>query len=176
MRRPNVKSNTAAAALCLSLLLLSSAPYAAAQTRTRRTTPPKRRSTAAPKPAADQTQVNAARIKLADQIKNLTRFVYLYGRFSKDLENVSAQAESADVARRTKAALLTNFANFREGLDLLERDFRFTPGLSRHYGILQGAAQKVSDAEAQANANQYDRAGRLLLDVVNQLTDVLLEM
>lgn len=175
-----MKSNTAAAAvlsLSLLLLLFSSAPHAAAQTRTRRTTPPQRRGAAsAPKSTADQTQVNAARIKLADQIKNLTRFVYLYGRFSKDLENVSAQAESAEVARRTKAALLTNFANFREGLDLLERDFRFAPGLSRHYAKLQGAAQKISDAEAQANASQYDRAGRSLLDVVNQLTDVLLEM
>ena len=171
-----MKSIIAAAALCLSLLL-SSAPDAAAQTRTRRSTPQRRRTPAtASTSTADQTQVNAARIKLADQIKNLTRFVYLYGRFSKDLENVSAQAESAEVARRTKAALLTNFANFREGLDGLEKDFRFTPGLSRHYGMLQGAAQKVSDAEAQANANQYDRAGRLLLDVVNQLTDVLLEM
>jgi len=170
-----VKSIIAAACLS-SLLLLSSAPPAAAQSRTRRTPTPKRGSTAASKSTTDQTQVNAARIKLADQIKNLTRFVYLYGRFSKDLENVSAQTESADVARRTKAALLTNFANFREGLDTLEKDFRFAPGLARHYGMLQGAARKVSDAEAQASANQYDRAGRLLLDVVNQLTDVLVEM
>ena len=171
-----MKLTFAAAARCLSLLLLLSAPSVSAQTRTRRTTPQKRPAASAPKPTADQTQVNAARIKLADQIKNLTRFVYLYGRFSKDLENVSAQAESADVARRTKAALLTNFANFREGLDLLERDFRYTPSLARHYAMLQGAAQKVSDAEAQASATQYDRAGRLILEVVNQLTDVLIEM
>lgn len=171
-----MKSFFAAAALCLSLPL-ASAPDASAQTRNRRTTPARRRATtAAPQPAAVQTQTNAARIKLSDQIKNLTRFVYLYGRISKDLENVSAQTESAEIARRSKAALLTNFSNFREGLDLLERDFRFSPGLSRHYQMLQGAAQKVADAEAQVSANQYDRAGRLLLEVVNQLTDVLLEM
>lgn len=170
-----MKSTIAAAALCLSLLL-SFAPDSRAQTRTRRSTPQRRGSTAAPKPATDQTQINTARIKLADQIKNLSRFAYLYGRLSKDLENVSTQAESAEVARQTKAALLTNFRNFREGLDLLERDFRFTPGLSRHYQMLQGAAQKVSDAEAQASAGQYDRAGRLILEVVNQLTDVLIEM
>lgn len=174
-----MKSATAvAAALCLSLLL-SSAPDVAAQTRTRRSSPAQRRRAPAGAPrsaTADRTQITAARIKLADQIKNLSRFAYLYGRFSKDLENVSAQAESADVARRTKAALLTNFVNFREALDAMEKDFRFTPGLSRHYEMLQGAAQKVSDAEAQAAANQYDRAGRLILEVVNQLTDVLLEM
>ena len=162
--------------LAACVLFASVCADASAQSRSRRA-PAQRRGTATqPRATANQTQANAARIKLSDQIKNLTRFVYLYGRFSKDLENVSAQAESADVARRTKAALLTNFANFREGLDGLERDFRFTPGLARHYAMLQGAAQKVSDAEAQANASQYDRAGRLLLDVVNQLTDVLLEM
>ena len=171
-----MKPATAAAALCLSLVF-SIAPDAAGQTRTRRTQPQRRRPTPAqPRPTADLTQTNAARIKLADQVKNLARFVYLYGRFSKDLENVSAQAESAEVAGRTKAALLTNFRNFREALDGLERDFRFAPSLARHYRMLQGAAQKVSDAEAQAGANQYDRAGRLLLEVVNQLTDVLIEM
>ena len=89
---------------------------------------------------------------------------------------MSAQAESAEVARRTKAALLSNFANLRDGLDQLERQFRFTPGLERGYQKLQGVAAKVEQAESLAAANQYDRAGRQLVDVVTQLTDVLLEM
>ena len=166
-------------AFTLAACLLFALPGAdaAAQSRTRRT-PAQRRGTATPPrtTALDQTQANAARIKLSDQIKNLTRFVYLYGRISKDLESVSAQAESAEVARRTKAALLPNFANFREALDQLERQFRFTPGLARHYSRLQGVAQKVADAEADATANRFDSAGTRLVDVVNQLTDVLVEM
>ena len=170
-----MKSIIAAAALCLSLLL-SSVPPAAAQTRTRRTPTQRRGSTAAPKSTADQTQVNAARIKLSDQIKNLTRFIYLYARISKDLETVSGQAESGEVARRTKAALLSNFTNLRDGLDQLERQFRFAPGLERSYQKLQGVAAKVEQAESLAAANQYDRAGRQLVDVVTQLPDVLLEM
>jgi len=164
-----------AATLAACLLLASPGADAAAQSRTRRS-PAQRRGATPPRTTADQTQANAARIKLSDQIKNLTRFIYLYGRFSKDLESVSAQAESAEVARRTKAALLPNFANFREALDQLERQFRFTPGLERHYARLQGVAQKVADAEADATANRFDSAGKRLVDVVNQLTDVLVEM
>ncbi|HEY9284240.1 MAG TPA: hypothetical protein VIP46_12370, partial [Pyrinomonadaceae bacterium] len=129
-----------------------------------------------PRTTLDQTQANAARIKLSDEIKKLARFVYLYGRISKDLETVSAQSDSADVARRTRAALLTNFAPLRDDLDQLERQFRFTRGLEGSYQKLQGVAAKVEQAESQVSAGQYDRAGKLLVDVVTQLTDVLLEM
>lgn len=168
------KSFTAAAALCLLLLAPSGS---AAQTRSRRAASPaaQKRRGAAPVGRVN-TEVNAARIKLSDQIKTLTRFVYLYGRFSKDLEQVSAQAESSDVTAKTRDALLGNFRNIREGLDQLERQFRFTPGLERAYQMLQGSAQRVADAEQQAAAGQFDRAGRALVEVITQLTDVLLEM
>lgn len=167
-----------AATLAACLLFASQAPDAAAQTRTRRTTPQRRTtpSRTTPRSALDQTQANAARIKLSDQIKNLTRFIYLYGRISKDLETVSAQAGSAEVARKTKDILLSNFSNLRDGLDQLERQFRFTPGLERNYQKLQGVAQRVADAESQVSAGRYDQAGKMLVDVISQLTDVLLEM
>jgi hypothetical protein len=163
-----------AAALCCLLLLPASA---AAQTRSRRTTTtPQKRRTAPAQPGVVNSDVNAARIKLSDQVKNLSRFLYLYGRFSKDLEQVSAQAESSQVAQQTKAALLGNFRNLREGLGQLEAQFRSTRGLERPYQLIQGVARRVEDAEQQASAGQYDRAGRALVDVVAQLTDVLLEM
>ena len=158
------------------LLAPPCADAASAQTRSRRTSTQRRGTATQPRTTLDQTRANAARIKLSDQIKNLTRFIYLYGRISKDLETVSSQAESAEVARRTKSILLSNFANLREGFDQLERQFRFTPGLERNYQKLQGVAQRIADAESQVSAGQYDRAGKLLVDVVTQLTDVLVEM
>ena len=164
-------------AACLTFAALGT-DAAAAQSRTRRA-PAQRRTTpqrTQPRSTLSQTQANAARIKLSDQIKNLTRFIYLYGRISKDLETVSSQAESAEVARRTKSALLASFTNLRDGLDQLERQFRFAPGLERNYQKLQGVAQRVADAESQVSAGRYDQAGKVLVDVVAQLTDVLLEM
>jgi hypothetical protein len=48
--------------------------------------------------------------------------------------------------------------------------------LQRYYIKLAGVASSAATAEGQAAANQFDKAGRTLLDVVNHLTDVLLEM
>ncbi|HEX8472714.1 MAG TPA: hypothetical protein VF666_01650 [Pyrinomonadaceae bacterium] len=160
----------------LIICLLLSPALGLAQTRTRRTTPQKRRTTNASSTSRlDSAQANTARIKLGDQIKNLTRFVYLYGRLSKDLELVGTQVETSD-ATRTRNALTQNLRNIREGLDQLEAQFRLTPGLERHYARLRGVAQRAEDAENMAASNRLDQAGRTLLDVINQLTDVLLEM
>jgi hypothetical protein len=173
-----VKLFAATLAACLLCATQGADAAAAAQSRTRRA-PTQRRTTpqrTQPRTTLSQTEANAARIKLSDEIKKLARFVYLYGRISKDLETVSAQPQSAEVARRTKAALLTNFAPLRDDLDQLERQFRFTRGLEGSYQKLQGAAQRMAEAESQVSAGQYDRAGKLLVDIVTQLTDVLLEM
>ena len=155
------------------LALALGGPEAAAQTRNRRSTPQRRR---APAPAPSETQMNSARLRVADQVKKMTRFLYLYGRFSKDLELTGTQAAGSEVAARTRAQLLDIVRGVRSDLDQLEADFRLTPGLQRHYQTLQGVAQRAADAESQVAANRLDQAGRALVEVVNQLTDVLLEM
>jgi hypothetical protein len=169
-----VKSFIAALFVCVLLVL----PDAAlGQSRSRRTSTQRRRaSSSSSSTQLESVQANSGRIRLADQIKTLTRFLYLYGRFSKDLELTGAQAEASDVANRTRAALADNLRNIRAGLDQLETQFRMTPGLERHYRRLAGVAQRASDAEARVSANQLDQAGRTLVEIVNQLTDVLVEM
>jgi hypothetical protein len=161
----------------LTICMLLSPALGLAQTRTRRTTTQKRRTSTSASSSSrpDSAQAATARIKLGDQIKNLTRFVYLYGRISKDLELVGGQVETSDAAR-TRGALTQNLRNIREGLDQLEAQFRLTPGLERHYTRLRGVAQRAEDAENMAASNRLDQAGRTLLDVIYQLTDVLLEM
>ena len=62
----------------------------------------------------------------------------------------------------------------------LEREFRrhlrATPELQPYYIKLAGVAAGAATAEEQANANQFDAAGRTLLNVINRLTDVLVIM
>lgn len=167
------------ATMTVCLLLLSTAADASAQARSRRSTTQRRRAPAAASSSSthlNETQKNAARIKLGDQIKNLSRFLYLYGRFTKDLELTGTQSGAQDVSARTRASLLNSIRGIRDGLDALETQFRLTPGLQQSYARLSGVAQRASDAEQRAAANQLDQAGRLLIEVVNQLTDVLLEM
>lgn len=164
----------AIAAACV-LLLASTDGFT--QSRTRRTTTQKRRAPASSADARlNATEVNGARLRVAEQIKNMNRFLYVYGRASKDIEATGAQAESDEVTTRSRASLVASVRNVRAGLDQLEEQFSRSPALANYYPSLQGVAARAADAERKASANQLDQAGRALIEAVNQLTDVLLEM
>jgi hypothetical protein len=151
-----------------------------AQTRRRSTTKP--RSTAgAPQRSSEARIAGATRV--ADQIKTLTKFIYLLGGVAKGIEAVDEAARRNEAspavlqqAQQNKNTVKTSLQNVREGLDKLEVDFRNTPELQPYYIKLAGVAAGAADAEQQAAANQFDRAGRSMLNVVNRLTDVLLSM
>lgn len=171
-------------ALFLSIicLLLLPAPLLA-QNRQRTTS---RRSTTRSRSDTSQRTMDArtdGASRVADQIKILTRFLYLLGGVSKGIEAADAAARRNEVSpavlqqtEKSKATVKTSLENVREGLDKLEIDFRTTPELQRYYISLAGVAAGAASAEDQANAGRYDQAGRALLDVVNRLTDVLLAM
>lgn len=151
---------------------------APAQTRRRSSTPPKQ--AAAQKVAAVQRQ---GAVRVADQIKTLTRFIYLLGGVAKGIEATDdairrnqAPPAVVDQVNRNKATVKTSLQNVRVGLDNLEIYFRTTPELQRYYIQLAGVAAGAANAEDLAAASQYDRAGRALLEVVNRLTDVLVAM
>ena len=125
----------------------------------------------------------AGAARVADQIKVLTRFLYLLGGVAKGIEAADAAARAGEATpqqveqtQRSKASVKESMRNVREGLDNLEIDFRAKPELLRYYTKLAGVAAGAAAAEEQAAANQFDQAGRSLLGVVNRLTDVLLEM
>ena len=149
--------------------------------QTRKRTASKSPSPAAAPKVGEAERAGAARV--ADQIKVLTRFIYLLGGVAKGLETVDdatnrneASAAIIDQAKQNKATVRASIRSVKDGLDKLEIDFRTTPALQRYYIKLAGVASGAAKAEDLATANQFDRAGRALLDVVNQLTDVLLAM
>jgi GTP1/Obg family GTP-binding protein len=107
----------------------------------------------------------------------------LLGGVAKGLEGVDdavrrneASPAILEQAKRNKQTVRTSIQSVRDGLDRLESEFSSTPELRRYYTRLAGVAAGAAAADEQAAANQFDRAGRTLLDVVNRLTDVLLEM
>jgi len=164
----------------ICILLLSTA--ALSQTRSRTT----KRGTQAAKPAASRASAEAktaGATKVADQIKNLTRFVYLLGGVAKGIEQVDEAARKNEASpaalqqnEQNKATVKTSLENVRLGLDQLEIYFRSTPELQGYYTKLVGSASGAAAAEDQAAAGRVDQAGRTLLGVVNRLTDVLLLM
>ena len=167
-----MKRFIAAATACLILIL----PFSAsAQTRTRRSSSSQRRTTSK-SPGLEATRFNAQRLELAGLSKDMTRFLYLYGRLSKDIELTGAQSESADAANKTKAGLIDSVNAMRDRLNQLESHFRFAQGLEHQYQMLQGVSARADEAARDVSAGRYAPAGRTLLDIATQLTDVLTEM
>jgi hypothetical protein len=169
--------------IVLCVLLLATA--AVAQTRTRRSvsTTQKRRTPAETAATVDGSPVRTeAATKVANQIKNLSAFLYLLGGVAKRIEEIDAAAKTdpnssaAQQNEQNKARLKSSFADFRAGLDQLEIYFRSTPGLQSYYLKLAGSAEGAAAAENLAASGRFDQAGRALLGVVNRLADTLVSM
>lgn len=167
--------------ICLTLLPVSALSQGRQRTNSKRST---QRSSRASSPASTPSpRANEGAIRVADQIKVLSRFLYLLGGISKGIEAADAAMKAGEASpaqveqtERSKATVKNSLRNVREGLDKLEIDFRTSPDLLRYYTRLAGVAAGAATAEDQAAANQFEQAGRSLLVVVNRLTDVLLEM
>ena len=167
-------------AITLLTTLLLSPSTVFAQTRGRSSRP----KTTPPPAQAQVTQARTAGAqKVADQIKLLSRFIYLLGGVTSGIAAVDEatrrnEASPAIVQKnqQSKAQVKANIQNFREGLDKLEIEFRTTPELQPFYIKLAGVAAGAATAEEQAAANQFDASGRTLLNVINRLADVLVVM
>ncbi|PWT89188.1 MAG: hypothetical protein C5B55_11810 [Blastocatellia bacterium] len=153
------------------------------QTRKRTTAKSKSTASAAAAASAASAARTAGATRVADQIKFLTKFIYLLGGVANGIAVVDEAGRrneaSPDIIKRneaTKTTVRTSIQGFREGLDKLEIDFRSTPELQPYYIKLAGVAAGAATAEQQAANSQFDASGRTLLTVVNRLADVLVVM
>jgi hypothetical protein len=125
----------------------------------------------------------AGATRVAEQIKLLTKFVYLLGGVTSGITAIDEAVRRNEASpaviqqgQQSKAMVKSSIAGFRESLDKLEIDFRNTPDLQPYYIKLAGVAAGAATAEERAAANQFDAAGRTLLNVISRLTDVLVVM
>ena len=169
-------------AITLLAIILLAPSSAFAQTRSRSTKPKPKTSTAQSQTQSAQARTAGA-TRVAEQIKHLTRFIYLLGGVSSGIAAVDEAARRNEASpailqknQESKATVKSSIAGFRETMDKLEIDFRNTPELQPYYIKLAGVAAGAATAEEQANANQFDAAGRSLLNVIGRLTDVLVIM
>lgn len=168
-------------AIALLVAILIAPATALGQTR-RRSTRSRTSSTAAATQRVAQARTAGAQ-RVADQIKLMTRFVYLLGGVTSGIAAVDEAAKRNEATpelvqknQQNKAAVKSSIQGFREGLDKLEIDFRNQPELQPFYIKLAGSAAGAATAEEQAAANQFDAAGRSLLTVIGRLADVLVIM
>ena len=167
-----------AIALLTTTLLAPSTAFSQTRNRSSRPRPAPKTSTA---PVSQVRTAGATRV--GEQIKFLTRFIYLLGGVTSGIAAVDEAARRNEASpavlqknQQSKATVKSSITGFRETLDKLEIDFRNTPELQPFYIKLAGVAAGAATAEEQAAANQFDAAGRTLLNVINRLTDVLVVM
>jgi hypothetical protein len=165
--------------IVVACLLVLSASDLYGQTR-RRTTTGRRPRASSTRNQSEAVPVGTVAARVAEQIKSIGRFLYLYGPISKDLaanETLAQQSSTAaDTLQRNKAKLREAFHNYRVQMDELETTFSGSSELRPYYTKLLGVAASAGQAEDSVAASRYDQAGRSLLDVMNRLTDVLVDM
>lgn len=146
----------------------------------RRRSGSQRRAASAPRASntsrAPSAEITEARVSLAEQVKLLSRFLYLYGRISGTIEMNAQNGASAESGAQSRAALVANFRNVRTGLDNLAERFSRTPSLASQSLRVTAASDLAGQAEASIAAGKLDEAGRVLVSVVTGLTDVLVTM
>jgi len=176
------RNNLKRSAITLLAVLLLAPPSAFSQTRGRSTRPKTSSTQAQAEQRASQVRTQGA-TRVADQIKLLTKFVYILGGVTTGIAAVDEAARRNEASpavlqqnQQGKATVKSSIVGFKQSLDKLEIDFRNTPELQPYYIKLAGVAAGAAAAEDQANANQFDASGRTLLNVIGRLADVLVLM
>ena len=144
----------------------------------------KARKPAAVKPTPTPTpdlRVEAGQV--AEQIKNFSKFIYIYGKVVNGFELADEQARTGKMTpaateqnRKSKEALLANIRNLRAGVEGVAQTFRNNPRLQVQALKLSFAIDAAREAEQFATAGRYDDAGKSFVAVIERLTDIVLVM
>jgi hypothetical protein len=163
----------------LLLALLYSFP-ASSGAQTKKSGSKKRAATPAPTPVMD---MRAEANQVAEQIKNITKFLFIYGKVANSLEFAEDQAKRGQVStsvaeknKQGKDALVASVNGLRTGLDNLVKSFQANSRLQVQYLKLSYAAESLANAEKFAINGQYDEAGKSMIASVERLTDTLTSM
>ena len=121
--------------------------------------------------------------KVAAQIKNVTNFIYVYGKIVNSLEVADEQVKNKQTSpeiqaknQKSKDALILRIRDLRAGLENLAKSFQANQRLQVQYLKLNFATDAVTNAERLATAGSYEEAGKALVLVIERLTDTVISM
>jgi len=144
----------------------------------------KKRAARSVKPTPTPTpDMRAEATQVATQIKNVSNFIYIYGKVVNGLEVADDQVKnnqmSPEIQTRNKASrdmLIDSMNKLRVGLDNLANSFQANPRLQVQYLKLSYATEAALNAGRLAAAGRYDEAGKFLVTLVERLTDTIISM
>lgn len=163
--------------VCLISLSLSAAAQRR-KTPARKTTP--KATSASVSTTTNMLEIKTGAEKVSTQIKNVTRFIYVLGGVARVIEDLDkeiragkASGSANDLNTKNKQSVIQTIRKLREGLALLEVEFRTKPALRNYLANIQGITDLSGNAEDQAAGGQLTESGRTLLAVVEKLSDTL---
>lgn len=179
-KTPNFKFTLVALAVVFCLMSFVS-EASAQKRRTPRRTVKKPAATAPATAPANNIELKDGAQKVATQIKNVSKFLYILGGVAKDIEALDADIKARRTTRQTtidqnaqaKQAVVQSIRNLRAGLGALEEEFRTKNSLRIYAVWIDGIGATTEQAEGEAAAGQLTNSGKTLLTVVEKLSDAL---
>lgn len=167
---------TITVALAALLILLCALPLASiAQRKSSRA--PKRRPTPTPTPTLD---LSAEAARVAEQIKNFSKFLYGFGKIGNGFEIAEDQTKRGEmtpaasaIIQKNKEAVYKQVSALRASLDGLTENLRANPRLQVQYLKISYAAEAAAEAERLAAATRWDEAGNAISTVIERLAEGL---
>jgi hypothetical protein len=121
--------------------------------------------------------------KVSIQIKNVSKFIYLLGGVAKGIEDIDKDAKAGKVSKTIidknvefKQRVIQGIQNLRAGLVALEIEFRTKPALRNYLYQIQGVSDLAGNSENLATNGQFAESGKVLLTVIEKLSDTLVAM
>ncbi len=146
-------------------------------------TPVKRTTTTSKPVTMPPLDVRAARVKVSNQLANVSQFVGKFGPVAQALEAVDAEARSKNLSKQTldknatdRQKVANAVRNLREGMVKLESEFRVKPALKKYLPTIQGISDLAGQAETSAIAGKFVAANTSLRTVQQKLNDTLSAM
>ena len=159
--------------------LFSAGTYAQAKKPVRRPATTAARSTSTLPPL----DVRAARVKVSNQLTNVSLFTAKLGPIAQAIEALDSEAkikrvstQSVDQNTKNKQRVIDSIRSLREGIVKLESEFRVKPALKKYYVTIQGISDLAGQAETSAIAGKFVAANAPLRTLQQKLNDTLTAM
>jgi hypothetical protein len=169
-----------------TVLVLGVSMVSVANAQKKKKTTTTRRTTTAAKPTAvvlPPLEVRAARVKVSNQLANVSAFVSRLGPIAQNIEAMDADAKarkikqpSIDANEAAKKKVIAAIQGLRTGLVNLEREFRTKPDLRKYLSSIQGISDLAAQSETSAISGKFVAANSPLRSVEQKLNDTLSRM
>jgi len=127
--------------------------------------------------------VRAARVKVSNQLANVSMFTEKLGPIAQAIEALDSEAkvktvnaQSLDKNTANKQKVIKAIRDLREGIVKLESEFRIKPALKKYLPTIQGVSDLAGQAETSALAGKFVAANTPLRTLQQKLNDTLTAM